>query len=334
MPLKINVNISNRSLHVLIALIVVSLLVASAFAYDGIVLSLAGPFPSSIPAVGHSSEQIVINMGASTGDPCSGDVTLQSALDNDCFRVSNPFIPTCSVGEVLEADASNEWQCVPKETVEQILCGVDEYLKFDGDDWLCDSTGPCNATDACVAVTCVGESCSDSCGNIYAGTKPDGTCCIDTSWSPVTSTVCPAVTFTQTSNCGRTRSASGTSTSGSCCTDTSWSPATSTVCSGTAFTQTSNCSRTRSATGTKSCIIPGVTYLRSYNSSISGCTNLGNYTPCPSVNSGSYNCFRCTASYTFVSSYNSSIPGCINIGNYTPCPSNSSGSYNCFICPS
>ena len=38
----------------------------------------------------------------------------------------------------------------------------------------------------------------------------------------------------------------------------SWSPATSTVCSGTTFTQTSNCSTTRSATGTKDCCTPGL----------------------------------------------------------------------------
>jgi len=39
----------------------------------------------------------------------------------------------------------------------------------------------------------------------------------------------------------------------SCCTVTSWTPATSTKCSGTSFTQTSNCGTTRSATGTKNC---------------------------------------------------------------------------------
>lgn len=37
------------------------------------------------------------------------------------------------------------------------------------------------------------------------------------------------------------------------CTDTSWSPDSSTICSGTSFTQTSNCGNTRTSTGTKNC---------------------------------------------------------------------------------
>ncbi len=41
------------------------------------------------------------------------------------------------------------------------------------------------------------------------------------------------------------------------CTDTTWSPDTSTVCSGQTFTQTSNCGRTRSSTGTKACTTNG-----------------------------------------------------------------------------
>ena len=72
------------------------------------------------------------------------------------------------------------------------------------------------------------------------------TVCYDTSWSPDPSTVCSGTSFTQTSNCGNTRSATGTM----CC-DTSWSPDPATVCSGTSFTQTSNCGNTRSATGTR-----------------------------------------------------------------------------------
>jgi len=41
------------------------------------------------------------------------------------------------------------------------------------------------------------------------------------------------------------------------CTDISWAPATSTVCSGVIFTQTSNCGHTRTAIGTKNCTPPG-----------------------------------------------------------------------------
>ena len=45
----------------------------------------------------------------------------------------------------------------------------------------------------------------------------------------------------------------GDGDSGSGCTDTSWSPNTNTVCSGQSFTQTSNCGNTRSASGSKDC---------------------------------------------------------------------------------
>jgi len=43
-----------------------------------------------------------------------------------------------------------------------------------------------------------------------------------------------------------------------CCVDTSWTPATSSYCSGTPFTQTSNCGTTRGAIGTKVCIVVGI----------------------------------------------------------------------------
>ncbi len=210
MSLKLNVAIPNKVIHLFIA-IVVLVSVAGAFAYsNGIILNFAGPDPASIPAVGHSSEQVVINLGASTGNPCSGDVTLQSALDNDCFNALNPSIPICVEGEILKSDSSNEWRCVADETVQEIICGADEYLKYDGSEWQCDAQGPCTPNNACAAVTCVGSQCSDSCGTIYNGTKTDGVCCVDTVWAPATSTVCSGTSFTQTSNCGRTRNAVGT----------------------------------------------------------------------------------------------------------------------------
>jgi len=43
----------------------------------------------------------------------------------------------------------------------------------------------------------------------------------------------------------------------SVCTDTSWTPSPSTVCSGESFTQTSNCGNTRTSTGTKDCVVVG-----------------------------------------------------------------------------
>ena len=70
-------------------------------------------------------------------------------------------------------------------------------------------------------------------------------CCTDSSWSPDPSTVCSGQGFTQTSNCGNTRSAVGTEN------DTVWNPNPNTVCAGQAFTQTgATCGQTRGATGT------------------------------------------------------------------------------------
>ncbi len=262
MPLKLNLNIPNKAVHAFIGLVVVVALVIGVYAYT---------FPGGF--IGHGADTVWI-------DTPVGEMTLQAAIDSGVFAVSVPFIPICCVGGIFETDSSGAWQCVtytdppfipscaddeileasggswqctPKEGIEQIVCGIDEYLQFDGSDWVCAADGACIPSSVCAAVTCVGEQCADSCGNLYAGTKTDGICCVDTSWSPSPSTVCSGTSFTQTSNCDRTRSASGTMTGGSCCTDTSWSPSPSTVCSGQSFTQTSNCGRTRSATGTQSC---------------------------------------------------------------------------------
>jgi len=105
--------------------------------------------------------------------------------------------------------------------------------------------------------------------------------CTDSTWSPDPSTQCSGVSFTQTSNCGNTRTMTGTATCYACsgttcspvssgtsgylssncnntcttssCTDSTWSPDPSTQCSGVSFTQTSNCGNTRQATGTGNC---------------------------------------------------------------------------------
>jgi tetratricopeptide (TPR) repeat protein len=93
-----------------------------------------------------------------------------------------------------------------------------------------------------------GFLCSSGCGSDAQCCPPPP--CSDSSWSPDPSTVCVGTNFTQTSNCGNTRTAIGTLP------DSSWSPDPSTVCVGTNFTQTGNCGTTRSATGTLSAV-PG-----------------------------------------------------------------------------
>ncbi|MBD63985.1 MAG: hypothetical protein CME62_02160 [Halobacteriovoraceae bacterium] len=77
-------------------------------------------------------------------------------------------------------------------------------------------------------------------------------------WSPAPSTVCDGESFTQSNDCGQSRSAVGTmdceQPQPPC--NPSWSPARSTVCSGESFTQSSQCpapNNRRSSTGTKDC---------------------------------------------------------------------------------
>ena len=67
-------------------------------------------------------------------------------------------------------------------------------------------------------------------------------------WSPATSTKCSGVTFTQTSNCGFTRSATGTK---NCCTDSTWTPNLANYYKCQSVRQTSNCGTVRYRDGTK-----------------------------------------------------------------------------------
>ncbi|MFH0808337.1 MAG: hypothetical protein V1888_01850 [archaeon] len=71
-------------------------------------------------------------------------------------------------------------------------------------------------------------------------------------WDKVASDVCNGQSFTR-SRCGISEVGTGTKTTGACCVASSWTPATDTVCSGQIFTQYSNCGTTISATGSKNC---------------------------------------------------------------------------------
>lgn len=68
--------------------------------------------------------------------------------------------------------------------------------------------------------------------------------CASVTWTPDSSTICPGTSFTQTSNCGTSRTAQGTKT-------ITWTPDPSIKCG--SFTQTSNCNTTQSATGGLTC---------------------------------------------------------------------------------
>lgn len=132
---------------------------------------------------------------------------------------------------------------------------------------------PCEPDCSNAPNVCEGQSFPSGCEGVFCY----GTMCCDTTWTPPTSDYCVGVEFTQTSNCGNTRTATGTTCCpdctcsyttcngdtcddgcggichGSMCCDTYWEPPTSDYCIGEEFTQTSNCGNTRQAGGTTCC---------------------------------------------------------------------------------
>lgn len=96
------------------------------------------------------------------------------------------------------------------------------------------------------------------------GLKDDASCCIVSSWTPLTapSTVCSSDFVTEQNNCGGTRQVlPGTKTDGSCCVVSSWSPSTgidpAQVCSTATYEETNNCGGKRNETsGSKDCSAP------------------------------------------------------------------------------
>lgn len=104
------------------------------------------------------------------------------------------------------------------------------------------TTPAANGGMACLFADGASRACNEhSCG------------CTSTTWEPDASTVCAPLSFTQTSDCGETRTSPllGTKDCTTPCEPTTWTPAPNTVCSGTTFTQTSDCGTTRAETGTR-----------------------------------------------------------------------------------
>lgn len=68
----------------------------------------------------------------------------------------------------------------------------------------------CLTDNGCAANTCTTATCNNGTATV-PGTKTDGACCVDNTWTPSAASVCPSQTVTQLSNCGRTRVVPGTS---------------------------------------------------------------------------------------------------------------------------
>lgn len=72
--------------------------------------------------------------------------------------------------------------------------------------------GTCTPNCNCASTTCIGSTCRNSCDTADCQGSKDCTTtpCTDSTWTPDASTVCSGEQFTQTSNCGRTRTIDGT----------------------------------------------------------------------------------------------------------------------------
>ena len=100
------------------------------------------------------------------------------------------------------------------------------------------------------STVCSGQGFTQTSNCGYTRTKVGTKQCCNT-WTPEPESVCDGEAFTQTNYCGEQRQATGTKF---CCTNETWSPQSSSMCSGITFTQTSSCGATRQVVGTGSCI--------------------------------------------------------------------------------
>jgi len=149
-------------------------------------------------------------------------------------------------------NVTNEWQPKP-ETVRVCKNVVFEQCATRAGTTRCRSLYSKNkgwSWSPSLGTVCNGESFTQTsnCGvtRTRTGTKD---CC--TAWAPAQNTICSTETFTQTNSCGGSRERTGTK---DCCVVANWSPKQSDMCNGLTFTQTNNCGGTRQRTGTGSCI--------------------------------------------------------------------------------
>lgn len=94
-------NISFGEKHLLAIAIISLLFLGLAFAGAN-VLKLAPPATASVPNPGHSSTEVVINAAGSGA--CSGDISLQDAIDNDCLGGGAEVSPVVSYTRSCSSD--------------------------------------------------------------------------------------------------------------------------------------------------------------------------------------------------------------------------------------
>lgn len=137
----------------------------------------------------------------------------------DCKKIECPKLATSSYIAIEEFGGQLKCQCQRDKTIEapSFACGqIDtnsctDYLVNDG----CGLGNKCTIKrgnyPACPRVAACGESVTNSCGEICSvGAPCSNNQCTDNSWTPAVSTICEGLTFSQTSNCGASRTEIGT----------------------------------------------------------------------------------------------------------------------------
>ena len=138
--------------------------------------------------------------GFSSGNYCSGNNVVRDYRDGYC--AANVCVSQTT--QQVQQQCNNANQACQNGNCNTIVCS-DGTLRNQ-----CSSNRPLycnnnlNLANNCNTCGCPsGQSCNS-----------DGSCsvpvCQDTSWNPIENTVCSGQSFTQTSNCGKTRAASGT----------------------------------------------------------------------------------------------------------------------------
>lgn len=176
---------------------------------------------------GHiKNDKIIVNTTTRSGlqDFACGPTFLATGFNEDgsldCKKLECPNLATSSY-IAIEVAGQLKCQCLRDKTVEAPTYGCGDsdpssctdYLVNDG----CGLGNKCTIKrgnyPACPRVAACGESVSNSCGEVCSvGAACTNNPCTDSSWTPAVTTICDGLTFSQTSNCGATRTGIGTKT--------------------------------------------------------------------------------------------------------------------------
>lgn len=151
---------------------------------------------------------------------CTGIQVAKGFKEDGTLECTDIVCPKISTSSYIAIDSGGDikCQCQRDKTLEKpsFACGDQDpqscvdYEVNDG----CGLGNLCTIKrgkfPTCPKVAACDESVTNSCGEVCSVGPPCGISCTDTTWTADESTVCSGEVFTQTSNCGATRTAIGT----------------------------------------------------------------------------------------------------------------------------